>query len=312
VWVPVIGAWMARFGSLAKLAERHAKEKQETSALSQRTEVIKALAKVDRRVLVIVDDLDRIEPEQIRDVVRLIKLVGDFPNATYLLAYDSDKVARALGEDAATGREYLEKIVQVTHDLPAINDWALVQILQTELDVAIQAIEHGPFSEADWANIFHTGMRPFFETVRDVRRYLNSVPVSLRVVGDEVALVDALALETLRIFAPAAYAKLPTLVSILTAEGVPAMGGLGQGREEADRQAINDLVAAAAPHEEATRELLRRLFPKVGRHLGGTAIYGDDQAYEIKRRVANPDVLRIYLRRTLPEGTIPARLVAEA
>ena len=80
---------MARFGSLAKLAERRAKETQETSALSQRSKVIEALSNLDRRVLVIVDDLDRIEPEQIRDVVRLIKLVGDFPNVTYLLAYDS-------------------------------------------------------------------------------------------------------------------------------------------------------------------------------------------------------------------------------
>jgi KAP-like P-loop domain-containing protein len=243
--------------------------------------------------------------------VRLIKLVADFPNVTYLVAYDADKVAAALGDDVQTGREYLEKIVQVTHGVPEIHDWPLVQLLQTELDDALAPIEHGPFFPDDWVNIFHTAMRPFFQNVRDVRRYLNAVPVMLRLLGGEVALVDALALETLRVFAPAAYAKLPAFVGTLTGEGERDWNGRSREREEADAQAITALVEAAAPHQEAVRQMLRRLFPRIGRHVGGSSIIGSGQEYRRNRRVAHPDVLRIYLRRTLPEGATPAQLVAE-
>jgi predicted KAP-like P-loop ATPase len=180
VWLPVVGPWLARVGSLAKaVGGRKRKEKPVPSVLAQRQRVRDVLARLDRRIVVFLDDLDRVEPDQTRDVVRLIKLIADFPNVTYLLAYDAEKVAAALGPEVAAGREYVEKIVQVTHDLPEISDEPLVRLLQTELDAAIQPIDHGPFSSEDWVNVFHTGMRPFFENIRDVRRYLNAVPVTI-------------------------------------------------------------------------------------------------------------------------------------
>jgi hypothetical protein len=307
VWVPVVGPWLGRFGSLARvLGKRRGRKKAPPSVFEQQQRARKALAELDRRVLVVVDDLDRVEADQIRDVVRLIKLVADFPNVTYLLAYEAEKVAQAFGDDLQTGREYLEKIVQVTHTLPEISDWPLVVLLQTELDSALQGIEYGPFSRDDWINVFHTGMRPFFENVRDVRRYLNAVPVTLRVVGREVALVDALALETLRIFAPGAYTKLPSMVSILTGESEQDWQTRSREREEANERAVSELVEAAAPHQEAARRMIQRLFPRAGGVVGG------GRGYRRHRRVAHPDVLRIYLRRTLPEGTTPAQLVEQA
>jgi hypothetical protein len=311
-WVPVIGPWLSRAGALAGIFGKRRKDEPLPSAFARQHQVRTALAELDRRVLVIIDDLDRVEPDQIRDVVRLIKLVADFPTVTYLVAYDGEKIAAALGRDVQEGRDYLEKIVQVTHDLPEIQDWPLVRLLQTELDAALESITYGPFSKDDWVNIFHTGMRPFFKNIRDVRRYLNAVPVTLRVLGDEVALVDALALETLRIFARDAYAKLPSMVSTLTGEGIHDWGGASGEREERDARAIDEFVAAARPHQDAVRQMLRRLFPRIGRHVGGSSVIGSGQDYRRNRRVAHPEVLRIYLQRTLPEGATPAQLVREA
>lgn len=70
--------------------------------------------------MVIVDDVDRLRTQEVLDIVRLVRLVGDFPNTLYLLAFDRGRVEQCLGEgDAERGRAYLEKIVQVTHDVPA-------------------------------------------------------------------------------------------------------------------------------------------------------------------------------------------------
>lgn len=312
-WVPVVGGWLSRGGALARAVGNRRRDKAPPSALAQHNELRDALAALDRRVLVVVDDLDRIEAGQIRDVVRLIKLVADFPNVTYLLGYDADRVAGALADDIATGRDYLEKIVQVTHRLPEISDALLVRVLGAELDALLQPIEHGPFSHDDWVNIFHTAMRPFFKNVRDVRRYLNAVPVTLRVLGREVSLVDALALETLRIFAPAAFTRLPAMAGTLTGEGRERdTGSASREREESDARAVEEFVEAASPHQDAVRHLLMRLFPRVGRHVGGTSILGSDRDYRRGRRVAHSDVLRLYLRQTLPEGVTPAHVVDEA
>jgi hypothetical protein len=112
-WVPLLGPWLSRAGALAVAFGRRPKEKPQPSALAEQRQIRAALEELGRRILVIVDDLDRIEPDQIRDVVRLIKLVADFPNVTYLVAYDAEKVAAALADDVQTGREYLEKIRRV-------------------------------------------------------------------------------------------------------------------------------------------------------------------------------------------------------
>jgi predicted KAP-like P-loop ATPase len=64
--------------------------------------------------------VDRLRPQEVLDIVRLVRLVGDFPNTLYLLAFDRGRVEECLGEsNIERGRAYLEKIVQVTHDVPA-------------------------------------------------------------------------------------------------------------------------------------------------------------------------------------------------
>jgi len=103
---------------LASIAGEHGREARR-SVPAEHDSAQTALADLDRRMVVIVDDIDRLEVSQVRDVVRLIKLVADFPNITYLLAYDGDRVARALATgDLAEGRAYLEKIVQVSTGSP--------------------------------------------------------------------------------------------------------------------------------------------------------------------------------------------------
>ncbi len=74
----------------------------------------------------------------------------------------------------------------------------------------------GPYNEHRFQNVFHTLIRPLVRTIRDVRRYANSLPVTLRVVGDEVDLVDVLPLEAIRVLLPDTFAALIESVEALT------------------------------------------------------------------------------------------------
>jgi len=70
--------------------------------------------------IVILDDLDRLEPAQAVEVVRLVRSVADFPNVVYLMCYDREILSQALqaGLNVRDGDLFLQKIVQLTFNIP--------------------------------------------------------------------------------------------------------------------------------------------------------------------------------------------------
>ena len=87
----------------------------------QKTQVEKALNEMDEKLLVVIDDIDRLPNEQIRLIFQLVNSVAGFPNTIYLLSFDKDIVAQALDCVQGRGAEYLEKIIQVPFEVPPVN-----------------------------------------------------------------------------------------------------------------------------------------------------------------------------------------------
>ncbi|MGK7929585.1 MAG: P-loop NTPase fold protein [Spirulina sp.] len=82
-------------------------------------EIEKRLTEEDKRILVVIDDIDRLEPEEIRQLFRLLKAVANFPNTVYFLSFDKGVVIKNLEAiQRVSGEDYLEKIVQVPFELP--------------------------------------------------------------------------------------------------------------------------------------------------------------------------------------------------
>jgi predicted KAP-like P-loop ATPase len=79
----------------------------------------KALRASDQRIIVIIDDLDRLMPSEMRSVFSLVKSLGDLPNVLYVLSFDDSVVQKALQDSAEKiDPAFLEKIVQVSLKLP--------------------------------------------------------------------------------------------------------------------------------------------------------------------------------------------------
>ncbi len=306
-WIPFAGGWISRFG---KIAQSFQTERDAPSLHAERDKVRALLAGLTSRVIVVVDDIDRLEPEQIRDVVKLVKLVGDFPNVTYLMAYDGAIVARALGSTTDEGFAYLEKIVQSTHHLPEMDTASLRRLFLNELQaVADRFGAEAPLYEDDWALIYERGIRPLIDTIRDIHRYLSAISVSLQGFGDEVAMADLLGLEAIRVFAPSSYALLPSGVSLLTGErrGDPP----SPERRNEEKELVEQIIAVAAPNEDAVAYVVQKLFPLVASYAGGNSVTSDLREARRKRLVRVPDVLRIYLFQRLGETAAPSKTVAE-
>ena len=164
------------------------------------------LAELDKRLVVVVDDVDRLRPDEVLDIVRLVRLVGDFPNTLYLLAFDRHRVEECLGEgDLERGRAYLEKIVQVTHDVPTARQPDVTAMFLAGLGPLVDDLPTGPFSSEDWQNILTFVVRPLLATPRHVQRLLGSLSMTMRLVGDEVAVADLIGIEAVRVLHPALF-----------------------------------------------------------------------------------------------------------
>ncbi len=87
--------------------------------LSRREAVSDLVDRMGRSVVVIVDDVDRLPPDQIRSVFQLIKSIGDLNRVAYIIAYDPVPVYAALDFGmTGFGKSYKDKIVQVTVPFP--------------------------------------------------------------------------------------------------------------------------------------------------------------------------------------------------
>lgn len=65
-----------------------------------------------RRLLILIDNLDRLTHKQILEILELVKDVADFPNITFVLAFDEKAVSMAIKEELNLDpTHYLEKII---------------------------------------------------------------------------------------------------------------------------------------------------------------------------------------------------------
>jgi predicted KAP-like P-loop ATPase len=299
-FLPGAGTILAAAGGLSGGVRRFLK-KGPPSAIEQRDRLTIQLAKLDRRVVVMIDDIDRLPCEEVRDVMRLVRLTADFPNMVLLVAFARDRVEAALSDSSEAGLAYLAKIIQVSYDVPAIRRSDLTSFLLERLNVLLANHDTGPFDEKQWQNLFLQGIRPLFSSLRDIKRYLNVLPVTLDTIGDEIALADILALEALRVQVPDVHQRLPESIELLTST-------TEHGLKHEERTAgLEEVLKLAGPHREAVAEMVKHLFP------ASTGTYGAqwEDTWAQERRVALERVLSFYLERSLPAGILPARGVQE-
>ena len=114
------------------------------SLYDQKKHIQEELKKVDKKIIVFIDDIDRLAPEEVKELFRLIRLVADFPNMIYFLSFDREKIERylSIGQDEQFGKEYLEKIYQISYDVPFIHQEDLGKFYTKEIDKHCKSSAH--------------------------------------------------------------------------------------------------------------------------------------------------------------------------
>lgn len=217
------------------------------------------LSKAERRVLILIDDLDRLTPSEVMEVFKTVKALGDFPNVLYLLSFDREVVAKSVESlILSDGHKYLEKIVQATFELPAIPQPQLNQYFTSELSKLLSNLGIQGRSPLYFHNVFFDGLEQYLQKPRDAIRIISVLQVTLPALIREVNWVDFIALEFLRIFEPTAYQIIRQNRKMFT-------GTLAMNDDLADTSAFHKDWLNEFPPERRVRlqSLMVRMFPRV-------------------------------------------------
>jgi predicted KAP-like P-loop ATPase len=260
------------------------------------------LADTNKRFLVIIDDIDRLSPDEALAIFRMVKSVGHLPNITYLLVFDRELAEATVKlKYPSEGPHFLEKIVQASFDVPTPN--------QTDLNGAILAsIQEicGGVAERQWTrmgNVFLDVVSPYMTTPRHVARLAGAISVTWPAVANNVNLADFIALETLRLYEPSAFKNVRERRNAVT--GIRTQGDRDGRNENRFDPYLHGIPAA---RHASVRVALQRLFPRLE-----TTGYGTHSlaGWDVERRVCVPKHFETYLRSMLSDETLPMDEISE-
>lgn len=262
------------------------------------------LQELGHRFIVTVDDVDRLEPAEVIEVLRLVRSVADFPNVVYILCYDVDRLAEAIenGADIEEGERFLEKIVQLTVMVPKPEPFELRQWFADDLAPLI-----GPLSDAAEERlklVIDQEGGNLLRTPRSVVRTLDSIRFfwpAMR--AEQIDVADLVWLQLVKDGAPALYRWTETYVASVAATSFGTATVTEQtiaAREKDLVEAVGDGLLDDMMYRNFISEILPGLEARLGDgdeppvriHRGVDA--RDREAAISGRRLASPDHYRMY------------------
>ncbi len=132
--------------------------KNRTGLRRQKGRMASALRELGHPIIVMVDELDRVEDSEIRVMAQVVRSIADFREVSYVLAYDEQRVVEALGADSPDpakrterGQAYLEKIVHQQISLPLLLPEELRALLIADFDKHLELLRVRLETHADLA-----------------------------------------------------------------------------------------------------------------------------------------------------------------
>jgi predicted KAP-like P-loop ATPase len=306
--------------NLAERSSEAAKQFAGAPSVSKRkAELVAALKQLSRRTVVFVDDLDRLEPRDASEVLRLIRAVADFPNVVYVLSFDPEVLANTLTKSIQIedGAAYLEKIVQVSFRVPRPEAFDLRRWFSNkvrEMFTRELAGEGAMLDEQRLAQAIDLQGGRYLKTGRDVVRTLNALQLHAVPVRAYIDIADMVWLQLVRIGNPALYHWVEEYVTELAA----IAGGkarLSDGAASEMESRLMDILSSAKLDVEHSFMELADFLPGIDGIGTGMAVaerrrlfHGLSEAainmFVAAKRLGSPHHYRYYFAFSQPAGSV--------
>lgn len=161
------------------------------------------LSKLNKKILIVIDDIDRLTNSETEVFFRLIKGIADFNNIIYLLLYDKDVVSNSLKKiKEEKGEKYLDKIVQYSISVPKPHKYILKNEMFKRLDNLLNELEskgkHYIFDEERWS-IAMQNIDSYIKNLRDVNKITSILAFEFPLISEDVNFVDFFVITLIKI-----------------------------------------------------------------------------------------------------------------
>ena len=231
----------------------------------------------EKRFLVTIDDIDRLEDVEVKSIMRMVKSIGRLPNVIYLLSYDREIVWNVLdGGAARAGSSFGEKIIQQELELPQPPKNTLLRMLDRETEFLVGHTENS----FRWQLLLRDGVHRWMKSPRDVVRLSNAVKFSWPALCDEIDPQDLLGIEGVRLFDTEAFSWLRDNRNFLFNDG------WFQLAEDGVKEQVVEDLKRRVPEGEYSQVLgvITVLFPQLAKWSESDASFGAEAYDEIERR----------------------------
>ncbi len=283
-----------------KIGKKLQKGMDETDVFKQKENVEKKLQKTKKRILIVIDDIDRLSNEHIRQVFQLVMSVANFPNVTYLLSFDKDVVVKALEKvQDGDGEEYLEKIVQIPITMPEISKIDLNNILISKLEQLLKEFPLMSFDEKYWHEAFDVYIEPYTNDVRFINRLCNILRFKLTTISTEVNFIDMIGISVLELTSNKVYEWVKKNKVLLTGDD-PATYYFFKDKPAKEMYSYYSKIIDGKRGENENISidnlmmLIGSLFPYFGNKIGACRVYGEKKELLKNNRVGHEDKFDRY------------------
>lgn len=313
---------LAGAGTAMEVGKRAAEEwLGNTSLEKEKAQIQEELRKLERKIVVFIDDLDRLEPNEVTEVLRLVRAVVDFPNVIYVLCYSRNIIANNLSTalHIDKGEEFLEKIIQVSFSVPRPEAFDLRSMFRHELQLLYPDLLGGDSPQSRLlkdrlAQVIDGEGGRALRTPRHVIRAVNALRFHATPVLESVDIPDMVWLQLVRLQSERLYEWIEEYLLEFAAQHSGAMIS-----EEGKRTKLQllDLILKEFPDIASSREsrlISLTNLPGVdfdfesqhGQQNMVLSLYGrEDVDKQLKeRRLGSPQHFRYYFALTPPKGAV--------
>lgn len=217
-----------------------------------------------KKIVIIIDDLDRLTDEEICIVLKLIKEIADFPNVIYLIAMDKERVIRAIRKfykyDKLSSYKYLEKFIQFNYDLPNPNQENIETLFFNEINDLVEDEYFTP-EKKYLTKVYENCLKEQIKTPRNMKLFINQYKIAYQKNIDYVNFVDYLAIFYLQLFIPELYSFIKNHKELFTNDLSNYNSNSIQLMEKQFKKEIDDNIKKFTCGEEYAKKVFNTLFP---------------------------------------------------
>jgi KAP family P-loop domain len=230
-------------------------------------EVSNTLKDLGQKVLIIADDIDRLDSDELLNFLKVVRLLGRSPNVHYLIAYDQATVEQLLKVKSLGTRSaaFMEKIVQYPFEVPPIAGVIQRRLFTDTIETLIQTNNILLDSVGvDRVSELISVLAPTLVTPRAQTRFREQLLSFAGMLSfDELDAVDYVGLSFLRVFYHDVYDKISAWKSALQSGKVP-LGFLDSG-ELSDKDWHERIIPLVDTEDDVVvvKAVLSILFPGI-------------------------------------------------